>query len=182
MFKFFFLLAFMGFSQFVSAEDVMLCGPKPGVISSLLSDAEKIRQRCLDQVYEENRAKAIREVHALQEVQVKLDEEIKQTAISSTISTVQCVPNRNQTRDPKLVRRCQDAVRARTGVIARIDKLMGWQRNYPRPDARATSSNSQSKERTEFPCPSHAELQEMQTARVFNKRINEMWMRCSIDG
>lgn len=182
MFKFLFLLSLIGLSQLVFAEDVMLCGPKPGVLTSLLTDAEKIHQRCLDQIYEENRNKALREVKALQEVQVALDEEIKKTAITSTISTVQCVPSRNQTRDPKLVKRCQDAVRARTGVITRIDKLMGWQRNYPRPDARTSSTSSQPRERTEFPCPTPAELQEMQTARVFNRRINEMWMRCSIDG
>ena len=183
MFKLLSLFAIMAFSSLALAQDYMTCGPKPGLISSLLSDAEKIHQKCLDQVYEENRAKVLREVAALQEVRIQLDEEIKKTAIESTISTVQCAPKRNQTRDPQLVKRCQDAIRAKNKVVDRIDKLMGWKDQYARPKAETASTNqSQRKDTSEYPCPSKAELDEMRTARVFNKRLNEMWTRCSIDG
>lgn len=175
----FILLTLISFQAFANSEDYLQCGPPPGLISRLLTDAEEIRIKCIDQIYEANQEKVRKEVQSLSEVSKQLDEEIQRTAITRSHGMVQCVPSRGQTRDPKLVKRCQDAVANRAAVIDRIDRLMGWKQTYTR--SSSDSKESRMKGPQEFPCPSPQEMEKMRVARAFHKRLNEMWTRCQID-
>jgi hypothetical protein len=167
-------------SQFAIANDDLTCGPPPGMISKLFTDAEKIHLKCLEDADKRNRERVLKEVYELKAVSDKLETEIKATAISYTISTVQCEPRHGEKRDPKLVKRCKDAVVAQRGVIDRMDTLMGWKTQYVEKPVK-NPVTSKPKESADYPCPSNQELDKMKVARVFNKRLNEMWTRCMVD-
>ncbi len=174
------LLILFPLIQLSFANEDLLCGPPPGVLSKLFTDAEEIHLKCLKQNDERNHVRVLREVAELQEVSKQLDAEIKLTAISYTISTVKCAPGAGEKRDPKIVARCKAALTARIGVINRVDKLMGWKKQFVDTPLRDVST-SKPKEPSDFPCPTSPELDRMKPARSFNKRLNEIWTRCTID-
>lgn len=150
-----------------------MCGAKPGLLDRLLTDAEKIRIKCIEDVYAANQEAIRKEVAELQATSQKLNAELKKVAIKVDYNIVQCSPRNGETRDPKLVAKCQELVSAQNGVISRIDELMGWnERPKPKPtDSTATITATP-------PCPSKQKLEEMKVARMFNRKLFKTYERC----
>lgn len=150
------------------------CGPKPGLIDRMLHDAEKIRLKCIDDAYESSQQAARLEVAQLYEISKKLDIEIKKSAIRVSNNNVQCVPRPGErSRDPKLVARCQELLKAQNGITTRTNNLMGWS-NRPKPKA----ADSNASIAATPPCPTKEQLDKMRPVRMFNRKLFVTYERC----
>jgi hypothetical protein len=139
---FLFVIALM-ISGFVHARPTYeMCGARPGLFDRLLTDAEKIRIKCIEDVYAANQEAIRKEVAELQATSQKLSLELKKVAVKVNYNIVQCSPRTGEpARDPKLVSRCQELVKAQNQVISRIDELMGWsEKPRPKPTDNTTLS------------------------------------------
>lgn len=94
------IITLMPFSFAHAIDEDVTCGSPPGLVARFLTDAEDIYLKCLDDLDKRNRERVLKEVHELQEVSRKLDQEIKSTAVNYSASLVTCT---RQGRDPKLV-------------------------------------------------------------------------------
>ena len=171
----FFLLSFLMMSTFVAAKtNYATCGPKPGLIDRLLNDAEKIRLKCIDDAYRASQVAVNTEMAELSEISKKLDIEIKKHAIKIDNNRIQCAPKPGERRrDPKTVARCQELLSAQNLITGRINNLLGWSK---RPKPKATDSDAIIAETP--PCPSKQKLDEMQVARMFNRKLFVTYERC----
>lgn len=150
------------------------CGAKPSFLDRMISDAEKMRIKCIDDYYEKVKEKVRLEVVALHESHKKLDAELRKVAIKVEVGRVECSPRRGEPeRSPKLIQRCQEIVVAQNAMLSRIDELMGWnEKPKPKP-------NSNTSAVTIVPdCPSKQKLKEMEVSRMFNRKLFETWERC----
>lgn len=172
---FFFFIASLTMGGLAQAQpNYAMCGPKPGIIDRMLHDAETIRIKCIEDAYEASREAVRVEVAELYATSKQLDAEIKKSAIKVDFNRVQCVPKPGEIdRDPKLVARCQELVKAQNSIISRIDELMGWNE---RPKPKTTDSNATISATP--PCPSKAKLDEMKVARMFNRKLFVTYERC----
>lgn len=150
------------------------CGAKPSFLDRMLTDAEKMRIKCIDDYYERVKEKVRLEVEALHESHKKLDAELRKVAVKVEVGRVECSPRRGEPeRSPNLVKRCQDIVTAQNAMLTRIDELMGWNER-PRPKATPNTSAA-----SIVPdCPSKQKLKEMEVTRMFNRKLFETWERC----
>lgn len=150
------------------------CGAKPSFLDRMLTDAEKIRIKCIDDYYEKVKEKVRLEVEALHQSHKKLDVELRKVAVKVEVGRVECSPRRGEPeRDPRLVKKCQEIVVAQNAILYRIDELMGWNEK-PKPPANAnTTPNSIVPD-----CPSKQKLKEMEVTRMFNRKLFETWERC----
>lgn len=169
-----FIMALM-VSGFVHARpSYEMCGAKPGLLEGLFTDAEKIRIKCIEDVYKANQEAIQKEVADLHATSQKLSLELKKVAIKVDYNIVQCSPRTGEPpRAQKLIDRCSELVRANNAVISRIDELMGWSE---RPKPKPTDSNAAINATP--PCPSQAKLEEMKVARMFNRKLFETYERC----
>lgn len=159
-----------------AADPYGSCGTKPGFFDRLINDAEKIRLKCIDDIYEANKEKVRKEIEDLHETSNNIGIELKKVAIKVDFNIVQCSPRSGEaSRDPKLVQRCQELVSAKNAVISRIDELMGWN---DRPRSRDNNKANANTASISPPCPSKEKLKEMQVARMFNRKLFQTWERC----
>ena len=86
---------------------------------------------------------------------------------------VHCNPPRGGTPDPAREKKCSEIVQAKTHVVSRINKLMGWD---ARPIPKAHENVSM--EKMAAPCPSQAELDRMKPVRYYNRKLYTTWERC----
>lgn len=148
------------------------CGTKPGVISKLISDADEMREKCINDVYREYLEERDKEVRELHEYSKYLEQEVKKVAVKATIMLVDCGVETK--RKPELVFRCRQLNAERNAVISRIDRLMGWDQNF----RTAAAKNVPAKDLPAPPCPSSTELNEIKGIRYFNKKLYQTWERC----
>lgn len=159
-------------SGLVHAEaNYAMCGARPGLLERLISDAEKIRIKCIEDAYKANQEAVRVEVAQLIETNKKLTAEIKKVAVKVEYNRVQC--EGGASRSSKTVARCNELLKAQIAVVKRIQFLMGWsERPKPKPsdkDATITATP---------PCPSKAKLEEMKVARMFNRKLFVTYERC----
>lgn len=160
-----------------SADTYGSCGAQPGVLEKLFTNAQKIREKCVEDIYEENKEKTRKEVEELHNTSNKLGAELKKVAVKVDFNIVHCAPRRGDpAREPKLIKRCEDLVKAQNAIISRIDELMGWN---DRPVTKVTHQSSESEANP--PCPSKDKLKDMQVARAFNKKLYVLWERCKMN-
>ncbi len=150
------------------------CGAKPSFLDRMLTDAEKIRIKCIDDYYEKVKEKVRLEVEALHEAHKKLNVELKKVAIKVEVGRVECSPRRGEAeRSPELIKRCQEIVLAQNAILYRIDELMGWnEKPRPQPSANTTPASIVPD------CPSKQKLKEMEVSRMFNRKLFQTWERC----
>lgn len=172
----FFAIALIMDGKIQASETYATCGVKPGFLANLLTDAEKIRVKCIEDIYEQNKEQTRIEVEELDHTIGQLGTEVKKVALKNEYNMVQCDPrNGEPKRDPKLSARCHELVRTRNALISRMDELLGWSerpRPKPRPDGKVSASELTP------PCPSKEKLKEMQTARIFNRKLFQTYERC----
>ncbi|MBC7428478.1 MAG: hypothetical protein H7336_07700 [Bacteriovorax sp.] len=157
----------------------MACGARPGILENLFSNASKIREKCVEDIYEANKKKTAKEIEELSVTSDKLGAELKKVAIKVNFNIVQCVPRPGEpARDAKLIKRCEDLVTAQNAVISRMDDLSGWS---DRPRKKSSDDNKSVQASITPPCPTKEKLQDLQVVRAYNKKLNEMWERCVIE-
>lgn len=148
------------------------CGPKPGILSRLISDADKMREKCINDVYLDYLEVRDREVRELHEYSKYLETETRKVAVKVTMIMVDCGVETK--RNPQLVIKCRQLNAERYAVISRIDRLMGWDQQFKS----AAATNVPAKDLPTPPCPSSAELEQIKGIRYFNKKLYQTWERC----
>lgn len=149
------------------------CGARAGFLERLLTDAEEIRIKCINDVYEANKRKTLEEANQLDAVQKQLKSEIDNVAYTSTLTMVRCDAPAGQPKNPARTAKCRELNEARNAVIDRINTLMGWnERALPVNRAATTTPDITP------PCPPREDLARIQAARAFNRRLFETWERC----
>ena len=173
--KILFLLTILMMSSFIEAKtNYAVCGPKPGLIDRLLNDAEKIRLKCIDDIYKASQVATNSELAQLAEISKKLDIEIKQKAIKIDKNYVQCSPKPGErARDRKIEARCQELIRAQNVITERMNNLRCWGK---RPRPKVTDKNASIA--VTPPCPTKEKLDQMQVARMFNRKLFVTYERC----
>lgn len=155
------------------AVDVSMCGGKPGILENLFTNAKEIRIKCINDAYEANQRRVISEANELDKLQEQLKQELQKVAYTFSYTMIRCSPPAGQAQNPERTKKCQELNEARNAVIGRMDKLMGW-KDLPLPPQREETTNEQ----ITPPCPSKDDLQKLQVARAFNKRVYQTWERC----
>lgn len=153
------------------------CGAKPNALEKLFTNADKVRQKCLDDAFEQFKEQNRRELDELAKLSTNLSAEIKKVAIKSSVGLVQCAPRPGEpARDKNLIKKCEELVVAHNAVSDRMNELTGWN---IKPAPRAEDKNS-GKEVLP-PCPSNDKLNDLRIAATFNRKLFERWERCRAD-
>jgi len=151
------------------------CGAKPGALESFFTQAEKIREKCISDIYEAEKKKTQKEIQDLYAANKAIDAELKKVAYKIEYSMVHCNSPRGGTPNSAREKKCNELVQAKTHVVSRIHKLMGWE---ARPIPKAHENVSM--EKMEAPCPSQAELNRMKPVRYYNRKLYTTWERCVV--
>ena len=150
------------------------CGTRPGLLERLISDAEKIRTKCIDDIYEANKKKVQKELDELHQANLLLSDEIKKSAIKVNYNIVICSPRKGEpARSPELISRCNELVNAKNAIISRIEEITEWESKRP-----VISPTKATPEHIVPPCPSKENLKKIQSVRMFNRKLYKTWERC----
>lgn len=152
------------------------CGAKPNTLENLFTNADKIRQKCIEDIYKENREKTLLEIQELATTIEKLNEEIKKYAIKSSYGLVQCAPRPGEPeRSQQLIQRCNSLVATQNTLIDRMNTLTGWS-DRPAPK----SSDANVEQSITAPCPPKEKINDLKIAANFNKKLHKTWERCRL--
>lgn len=156
------------------AQSYESCGTKPGFLTKLLTDAEKIRIKCINDIFDANREKAKKELEELYLLQNSISEELKKVAIKVDYNIVICSPrNGEPARNPNLIKQCHELLKTKNALIDRIRELTEWQ------EAPITPTDAKmSLDKAAPPCPSKEKLDEIKGVRMFNRKLYQTWERC----
>lgn len=169
----FFAILHLASTSFAADNIYAQCGNKPGVLESFLTQTSKIREKCINDIYEAEKKKTEKEIDELYAANKLLDGELKKIAYKIEYNVVICHPARSEKADPAREKKCSELVDAKNNIITRIDKLMGWEKKpKPKNEDNVTSENIAA------PCPSQVELNKMQAIRYYNKKLYQTWERC----
>lgn len=153
--------------------DVAFCGPRPGMLEKLFTNAAEIRRKCIEDAYEANRQKLIAEANELDKLQRTMQDELKQVAYTYSHGMIRCSPPAGTPANPARTRRCQELNDARNAVIDRMNTIMGWN-DRPLPPKSEPVSNAQ----VTPPCPTKEQLDKLRAVRHLNRKAFETWERC----
>lgn len=78
------------YSLHADSPNYSMCGGKPGIIDKLFTGAEKIRLKCIEDVYQANKEKVRKEIEELHALSTNISSELKKTAIKVDYNLVQC--------------------------------------------------------------------------------------------
>ncbi len=150
------------------------CGGKPSTLDRLFTNADKIREKCIEDIYEANKVKTQKELEELSRTSHQLGTELKKVAIKSSVGMVQCSPRPGEPdRDKKLIKRCEEIVAAQNAVIDRMHELTGWNDR-----GRPSSSAKNVEEAINPPCPTNEKLGDLRMAASFNRKLFKTWEYC----
>lgn len=149
------------------------CGPKPGLMERMLTNADKIRAKCVESVYEEYLKARDKEVEELSLYAKHLAEETKKVAVKATLLIVDCGVETK--RSMNLVIKCRQLNAERNAVLARIDRLMGWDQSFK---SKAVDPKVDLLDLPTPPCPTSLELEQIKGIRYYNKKLYQTWERC----
>ena len=159
---------------FAQSEIYGSCGGKPGTLDRLFTNASKIREKCIDDVYAANKEKTRIEVEELARTYEKLGVELKKVAIKSSVGLVQCAPRAGEpARDLKLIKRCEEVVSSQNAITDRMNELTGWN-DRGRPASHSKNINAE----ITAPCPSPEKLGDLRMAASFNRKLFLTWEEC----
>ena len=161
-----FILTFI-ISTSVWAQYYSQCGPKPGVLERLFTDVEKVREKCIDDIYNKHREQVLREANAVSDLIKQIQKELGKVAVNYDpyMGVVNC---KSESKE-----RCEELVATLRALVTRLDKLMGWDRVMAAPK----QSNVKPAD-MKAPCPSKEELDKMKGVRYFHKKLYQTWERC----
>lgn len=169
--KFYFLLLLLlliSFNSFSNEDIYSSCGPRPGIIDRLIGSAEKIRLKCIDDIYNENNEKIKKEVADLYQISQQIKAELASVGAITNYNMIDC------SRSAKQLNRCNELVGAQQLVIERIDELMGWNEKLKRPSEQENSTMAQP------PCPTKEMLDKIKPVRYYNRKLYKSWEKCVV--
>ncbi len=151
----------------VLAQDYGQCEPKTGVLERLFTDVEKIREKCINDVYNKHREQVLREANELSKLIKQVQIELGKVSInySPYAGLVRC--------KPKQEARCNELIHTLKTLIDRQNKLMGWDKAIS-----TKKTNTVKPADLQAPCPSKQELDKMKPVRYFHKKLYQTWERC----
>lgn len=148
------------------------CGNRPGVVSKLVSDADKMYEKCIVDLYEEYQASRDREARVLSEYSRHLEKEIKKVSLKFNKMIVDC--GVESSRKIELVLKCRQLVSERSAIVSHIDALTGWDDKFKD----AVKEKVPVNKLPSPACPTSAALQKIKAVSSFNKNFNQTWERC----
>lgn len=157
------------------AADISMCGAKPSTLSSFFTDAEKIRVKCIEAAYKKEAELRDLEVRQLDDLQKKLEIDLKKVAYKVEYARVECT-SPDRTWPAKKTEACHLITQQRNAIISRIDHLMGWDEPIKRKINTTESIDTTSN--FEVPCPTDTELKKIQSVRYFDRSLYKLWERC----
>lgn len=163
----------LSFASFADENPYGSCGKKPGALEGFFTQAKKIREKCINDIFEAEKKKTEKEIEDLYAANKALDEELKKVAYKVEYNMVLCHPPRGEQGNPVREKKCSEIVQTKNNIVSRIDKLMGWEKK-PLPKV----EDNVAVESMAAPCPSKDELNKMQAIRYYNKKLYQTWERC----
>lgn len=158
---------------FASQPDIAQCGERPGLLGRMLTDADEIRKKCINDAYEAHRRKVLEEANALSDLSKKLEIDLKKVAYEYKGYSIRCAPGPGDKKDSQREKKCNEINSARNAVIKRMNVLMGWN-STPRPQRDKITE----KDIAPPPCPSSQDLEKLRAVRYYSKGAYQMWERC----
>ncbi len=151
------------------APNYLQCGKKPGRLTSFISDAGKMYEKCINDVYETYNKRVQEELNLLQTYQNKLRANIKKTAFKDSYAITDCgKPDRGEN-----YKKCNEYLRTYHLILDRIRYLSGWNDNFGEKKKAKDDITVRP-----YECPSEEVLEQMRAARVFDGKIYDKWMNC----
>ncbi|MDO9182228.1 MAG: hypothetical protein Q7U04_07455 [Bacteriovorax sp.] len=157
-----------------ASEIYAVCKGKPSTFERLFTDATKIREKCIKDIYDEEKRKTEQEIEALYALNKSLDIELKKVAYKFDYNLVRCRAEGDEKANDSRTKKCGEIVTAKNSILTRIDKLNGWE---IKPDFRDVNKDA-NLDSLKPPCPSQEELNKMQAGRYFNSKLYKTWERC----
>lgn len=151
----------------IFAQDYSQCGPKPGVLERLFTDVEKVRAKCIDDIYNKHRDQVLREANTVSDLIKQVQTELGKVA--NNYDPYMGVVNCKAEQRP----RCEELVTTLRALVDRLNKLMGWDKVMSAPKTNAVKTVDM-----KAPCPSKEELDKMKGVRYFHKKLYQTWERC----
>ena len=153
------------------------CGPQVNVFERLLTDAEEVRLKCIDDYYAEKKAERERLIVEVQQLikEKELDLEKSAFKFDKKLNRVRC-QNPNGDRDQTLVKKCEEDLKIYNALIAQLDQLMGW--NIVDPDRNKSVAELQAQ--GEPPCPDQATMEKIKPLRLYRKHLYQLYERCAV--
>ena len=150
------------------------CGKKPNLWEKLSSDADKVRQKCIDDIFTANKEKIRLEIEEIAKIMADLSKEISKVAIKSTLTITQCTPRPAEPdRDPKKIKKCNELVNLHNALADRMAILTGWREaGAPKYDDKNANKS------ITLPCPSDDKMAELRQAATFNRKLFKTWENC----
>lgn len=163
------------YSSLFAADIYGSCGARPEVLEGLFTQAKKIREKCIDDIYEEQKKQTQKEIEDLLAMNKALDTELKKYAYKIEYNLIRCRPTNGDAVNPVREKKCREIVDTQNSILRRVDTLNGWNIK----PAKKESTQNISVESLTPPCPSQDELKKMQVARMFNKKLFQTYDRCT---
>lgn len=155
------------------------CGGKPSVFERLLTNAEEVRLKCIDDYFaaqKEKNARLAAELSAAIKMQKQV---LRQSAYEAdkALLTVSCAFPASIPSAKQKTEQCRKELALYQGLIAQLDHLMGWDRALTK---RTQGSAEEIRESLELPCPDEQTLNKIQPIRYFKKNLYKVYERCRI--
>lgn len=162
-----FIFLLLSFPPTLLAQDYSQCGPKPGVLERLFTDVEKVRAKCIDDVYNKHREQVLKEANAVSDLIKQIQKELGKVATNYDpyMGIVNCKQEQKE--------RCEELVSTLRALVIRLDKLMGWDKAMSAPKQSNVKPSDM-----KAPCPSKEDLDRMKGVRYFHKKLYQTWERC----
>ncbi len=168
-----FFISILSATSHAETNPYQSCGPKANLVTRLLTDAEKIRLACINDVYDKITQQRDKEVAELTETIQNVKKELQEVAFKIEYGLLHCeAPRGYPAHNPQKVARCKELSPLLNSLIDRQRALTEW---VPR---KQQNQGTTAAAPVEAPCPSKQDLKKMQSVRYFNKKLYKSWEKC----
>lgn len=153
------------------------CGARPSALKRLLTDAEDIRLKCIDDYFvAQKEANARLATQVSEEIQ-KQKEVLKKSAYKTDdlLLRIHCDFPMEIPSSKVRTEQCRRELALYNGLIAQLDHIMGWDRSVVKP---VSGAAEQIQKDLELPCPDEETLGKIQPVRYFKKNLYKIYERC----
>ena len=159
----------------VSESTLKFCQTKvKSPINDIANEAEKIRKKCIEEIFEEYLKDRDSEIKELSNYSKKIDAELRKVAVKVEIFNADC--GLETSRNPKLVKKCRDLSYEKSLIFGRIEKLNSWDEDFK---VNATNPNIEVDELIPPPCPTKDYIQKLSGMKNHNRSLYMNWEKCS---
>lgn len=145
---------------------------RPGIISRLSTEADKMQEKCLVDVYNEYLSKRDEELRQLTDYSNHLNTQLKKVAVKVNRIMVDC--GFQAKRKAELVFRCRQLNDERINLSYRIDRLKSWDDEFKK----AVENKVAVKDLPAPPCPTTFDLIKIKGLKSYNRKLHLAWENC----